>query len=421
MRFRFANFLILWTFLSVPGMAAVGFEPQQRLGAGPGDQWEPSIAADGFGNVYVLYPQYLASATCRDCYSPHMLLQVSADSGQTWEQPRPISPVTSRQFDPQITIDPADRRTVYASWLQNDKHDVVVAKSADFGQSWSAVVAARSAGEADKPVLAVRASDVYVAFSQGRILVAAASHDGGITFSTMSVNPEFNPGSAQAGGSTVDPDGNVFVSWTGYVLRGPAKGSAILYVSKSADRGASWSATPLDISRTPPECRRYKCSWEFLGPQITITSDAAGTLYALWNSGRGERQPQRIYFASSTTAGETWSPKSAVSTAARGAEHAFPAIAAADPGDVRIAWMDTRRAYWNTYYRSSTNGGASWSPESKLSTYRNGYSYIYRAGFNFPFGDYFGLAIDAEGRTHAAWGEGLNFDSPGSIWYANGR
>lgn len=83
--------------------------------------------------------------------------------------------------------------------------------------------------------------------------------------------------------------------------------------------------------------------------------------------------------------------------------------------------MDTRRAYWNTYYRSSTNGGASWSPESKLSTYRNGYSYIYRAGFNFPFGDYFGLAIDAEGRTHAAWGEGLNFDSPGSIWYANGR
>jgi hypothetical protein len=25
------------------------------------------------------------------------------------------------------------------------------------------------------------------------------------------------------------------------------------------------------------------------------------------------------------------------------------------------------------------------------------------------------------GQTHAVWGEGLNYDSPGSIWYTNGR
>jgi len=420
-RANFFKFLILLMLVCACGVARAVFAPQQRLGAGLGDQWEPSIAADAFGHVYILYPQYSRAVDCRDCNSPHMLLQMSVDGGQTWQPPRAISPATSRQFDPQITVDPADRRVVYASWLQNDKHDVVVAKSVDFGQSWSTVVAARATEEADKPVLAVRGGDVYAAFSQGRSLIVAASHDGGVTFLTKDVNPEFNPGSAQAGGSTVDPDGNVFVAWTGYVLRGPSKGSAILYVSKSGDAGATWSATALDTSSAPPGCARFKCSWQFLGPQITMTSDAAGTLYALWNAGRGARQPQRIYFASSTTAGDTWSQKSAVSSAAASVEHAFPSIAASDPGDVRIAWMDTRRGDWNTYSRSSTNGGASWSRESKLSNYRRGYSYIHRAGFNFPFGDYFGIAIDGDAQTHAVWGEGWNFDSPGSIWYASGK
>ena len=88
--------------------------------------------------------------------------------------------------------------------------------------------------------------------------------------------------------------------------------------------------------------------------------------------------------------------------------------------------MDARAANggidrWNVYYRSSTNGGASWSGESVLSTFATGYTYIFPNGFRFPFGDYFSLAVDNRGDTHAVWGEGLNYQSPGSIWYANGR
>jgi hypothetical protein len=50
-----------------------------------------------------------------------------------------------------------------------------------------------------------------------------------------------------------------------------------------------------------------------------------------------------------------------------------------------------------------------------------GYSYISEEGFRFPFGDYFGLAIDNHGDTQVVWGEGLNYQSPGSIWHASGR
>jgi hypothetical protein len=153
-----------------------------------------------------------------------------------------------------------------------------------------------------------------------------------------------------------------------------------------------------------------------------MSSDAAGTLFALWNSGSVAKGPERIYFASSTTGGATWSPKADVSAAAAGVEHAFPAIVAGSAGDVRIAWMDSRNApLWNTYYRSSTNGGATWSAAKKISSHVPGYSYIRRDGFSFPFGDYFEIDIDSRGQTQAVWGEGLNFKSPGSIWYSNGR
>ena len=80
---------------------------------------------------------------------------------------------------------------------------------------------------------------------------------------------------------------------------------------------------------------------------------------------------------------------------------------------------DTR--YWNTYYRSSSNGGATWTDELRVSGYVPGYRYIRNEGFRFPFGDYFGMAIDNHNDTHIVWGEGLNYQSPGSIWHATGR
>jgi hypothetical protein len=195
-----------------------------------------------------------------------------------------------------------------------------------------------------------------------------------------------------------------------------------LFASKSSDGGKTWATTLVDASGASPDCAAFHCGWSYLGAQITMASDAAGTLYALWNAGSENKGPERIYFASSTTAGATWSPKIDISEAPEGIEHAFPSIVAGSAGDVRIGWMDSRNTpLWNTYYRSSTNGGATWSPEAKLSTYVAGYSYIQPAGFRFPFGDYFEMDIDNEGRTQVVWGEGFNFKSPGSIWHSSGR
>jgi hypothetical protein len=398
---------------------APGFQGQRPVGFSSGDQWEPALAADGYGHVYILYPQYRSVPDCTTCPLPSMTLLISNNGGLDWQAARRIAGSASGQFDPQILVDSGDGKTVHASWLENQKHDVMIAKSVDFGQSWSVVTAVRTTIEADKPVLAVRGLDVYLGFSQGRTLQVAASHDGGITFLRSQIQASVLFRSALLSGATVDPVGNVYFAWTGYPRIGA---SAALFVSKSADGGESWSSIALDVSAAPPGCAKKKCEWSFLGAQIVIASDEAGTVYGLWNSGTVPGAPERIYFASSTTAGETWSPKMNISKAAAGVEHAFPAIMAGGAGDVRIAWMDTRRRpLWNTYYRSSTNGGASWSAETKLSSFVPGYSYVRPQGFSFPFGDYFALGIDGLGQTHAVWGEGANYDSPGSIWYTSGR
>lgn len=422
--------LILLTFAaSQAALATSAFTSQAHLGYRTGDQWEPAMAADGRGHIYVLYPQYGAVPECPACTAPSMTLLVSNDNGLTWQPSRPLLPFPTGQFDPQIVVDPVDRQTVYASWLENNKRDVIVARSLDFGRTWSFAQAERGHEEADKPVLAVRGADVYVGFNREEEFFVAASHDYGQTFRRVSVNPNAEAGWSLAGGATVDPLGNVYFGWTAYARRDLSTRPVSVYVSRSSDGGRTWSTVLLDVSSAPPGCEEEGCGTGFLGAQIALVSDAAGAIYALWNGGGLNGGPERIYFSSSTTAGVTWSVRTSVSLAAAGVEHCFPAIVAGAAGDVRVAWMDARASeaghnnhhLWNTFYRSSTNGGATWSAETQLSGPARGYDYILHDGFRFPFGDYFGLAIDSDGTTHAVWGEGRDYKSPGSIWYARGR
>ncbi|HEX9840107.1 MAG TPA: sialidase family protein [Anaerolineales bacterium] len=411
--------------VSVAAAPTGGFTPQTRLGFTTGDQWEPAIAADRFGHVYVLYPQYLGVPGCPTCPNPTMILQISRDRGATWASPTQIAPPGTGQYDAQIVVDPIDGRTVYAAWLQNGKSDTVVAKSTDFGVTWSVVVANSTNAATDKPILAVRGQDVYVGYNHAQKVWVSSSHDGGATFTSVNVNRTGagKLGWSLAGGGTVDPAGNVYFAWAGYEQNGGAKGPVNLFISKSTDGGATWTNTLIDASGAPPDCSNYLCGWAYLGAQITMASDSVGTLYALWNAGTVDKGPERIYFAKSSDAGATWSAEVDVSLAPAEVDHAFPAIVAGGAGDVRISWMDARAPgpLWNTYYRSSMNGGANWSAEVDLSTFVEGFSYIFPDGFSFPFGDYYEMDIDDRGKTHAVWGEGLNYDSPGSIWYVKGK
>src|SRR5947209_14914867 len=132
--------LVITFFPMLAVHAAKGFTLQSRLGFPAGDDWEPALTADRFGHVYVLYKHYdiAGQTSCNSC-ALHVLLQISNDRGQTWSVPRPIDPepVVGGQYDAQIVVDPVDGKTVWASFLQNNKSSIAVMKSTDFGQTWA--------------------------------------------------------------------------------------------------------------------------------------------------------------------------------------------------------------------------------------------------------------------------------------------
>src|SRR5215218_581213 len=412
--------------VSVLAAPVGGFSPQARLGFSSGDQWEPAIAADRFGHVYVLYAQYGGVPGCNDCLSPTQIITTSADGGATWSLPRPIQAPGARGWDSQIVVDPVDGKTVYAAWLEKDKSDIVVARSEDFGGKWETVVADDTNAGTDKPILAVRGEDVYVAYNHSQTIWVSSSHDRGQTWTSVKAQ---STGKGKLGwslpaGGTVTPDGTVVFGWNGYEQSGGAKGPVNLYASRSSDGGVTWADVLIETSGSPPECAADLCGWAYLGAQITVASDAQGTVYALWNSGPQDPKgaPERMYLARSTDGGATWSARREVSTAPAGATHAFPALAAWGTGQLRLVWMDNRGgtgSLWNVYTRTSTDGGAKLSGETDISSAVSGYPYIAPDGFEFPFGDYFEVDVDGNGDTHAVFGEGANYDAPGSIWYTH--
>ena len=145
-------------------------------------------------------------------------------------------------------------------------------------------------------MLAVHGADVYVGFNHEQKFVVAASHDYAQNFSSATVNPNAEPGWSLAGGATVDPAGEVYFAWTAYARRELSTRPVSVYVSRSADAGRSWSTVLLDVSSAPPGCAAQGCEAEYLGAQIALASDAAGTVYALWNAGRRTRRARAHLF-----------------------------------------------------------------------------------------------------------------------------
>src|SRR5262249_7319342 len=162
-----------------------------------------------------------------------------------------------------ISVDPVDGRTVYASWLQNRKSDIAVAKSTDFGATWSVVIADHTNAGTDKPILAVRGSDVYVSYNHTQTEYVSYSHDAGATFTAVAVKAPSKLGWSLAGGGTVTPNGNIYFAWAGYKNNGQATGPVYLYVSKSSDGGQTWATQQIDSSGSPPDCSAYQCGWAF--------------------------------------------------------------------------------------------------------------------------------------------------------------
>ena len=110
------------------------------------------------------------------------------------------------------------------------------------------------------------------------------------------------------------------------------------------------------------------------GPETRLTSDSAivyaptvaavdSLVHVAWIDRRGGGYQFQIYYMRSTNWGATWEPE--VRLTDNSGACLFPVLAASGR-NVHIAWYDNRTGNNQLHYRNSTDGGLDWTPEVRL-------------------------------------------------------
>jgi len=396
----------------------------ERVISPTADDWEPAIAADpNAPYVYLLATRYTGPTACgNQCPLPYHVLKISTDGGATWGADRYLCSCrgVQGQFDPEIEVVPSTG-AVYAAWMNG--YNVVFSKSSDHGQTWSPPVPVYgNVSWNDKPVLAVsdNGNDVYIAFNgpTGGDPYIAQSHDAGATWTQTKIVDSKRYIYAFDG--DVLPNGTVVFSETSllYANTSTLTGQDLVYVYRSTNVGATWSTNLVDTVEIGPNCTAAGCPNDYYPGHSAVSADANGNLVLLYDGATVSQGNESIWTRRSTDGGASWSGRQALSTSGEMGD--FPSVESRGAGDVRAWYMQTNGGNfdaWNTWYRSSTDGGVTWTAPVKISDVTSGASYKTANGFLEPYGDYGETAITSAGKTIATWGEGNSYTGPGGVWF----
>src|SRR5437899_12310010 len=128
---------------SMSNAVAAGFDFSKPLviGYAAGDDWEPDVAADGSGNVYVAWGHFGGVPGCGTCSSPAAMIEVSHDGGTTWGAPKPLNPTPNPQGNFQVDLQVAvnSAGTVLVAYL--DGKNTAAQRSEDHGETFTAPIA----------------------------------------------------------------------------------------------------------------------------------------------------------------------------------------------------------------------------------------------------------------------------------------
>ncbi|MCI0633044.1 MAG: glycoside hydrolase, partial [Actinobacteria bacterium] len=131
------------------------------------------------------------------------------------------------------------------------------------------------------------------------------------------------------------------------------EGNAEVYHLRSLDSGASWKP-PMRLSALP---------WNSYTPTVSASGD---DVYVAWTDSRDAMTVDRSeeeYFRHSHDGGATWDDE--VRLTSDPANSWAPSLAA-DGSSVWVTWFDERGGDWEIYLKQSTDRGATWSADRRL-------------------------------------------------------
>jgi hypothetical protein len=408
---------------SAAATPAAGWSGERLFNVGT-DDWEPAIATDPNAPwVYILATRYGVPKPCSgNCPVPYTVLERSSDGGRTWTEGKPLCACKGAgQFDPIIEVVP-DTGDVYALWMNG--FNVFFQKSTDHGKTWSDPVPTfGNVSWNDKDVLATSddGQHVYVSWNgpTGGDPWVAQSHDAGQTWTQTKLVDSRRY--FFAFDADVLPNGTAIFAESSISYTGPggsAEGDVEHHAFVSGDGGATWSDAVVDTVKVGEPCVAEGCSSDFYIGHDAVSAGVGGDLVYLYDGASTEFGPQRIYARRSGDGGLTWGARTALSV--EGENATSPAVEVTGAGDVRAWYMQTAGHdpdAWNVWYRSSTNGGATWAAPVKISDATSGADYKTASGFLEVYGDYGEIAVTNTGKTIGVWGEGFSWTGPGGVWF----
>jgi hypothetical protein len=320
---------------------------------------------------------------------------------------------------------------VYSAFLNGDRHNrfsTVFTKSTDHGTTWSIPVPVYgNVAWTDKPELATSPSgrDIYISWNgpQGGDLYVGQSHDFGATWTQQKLSDSKRYFYAYDARVLPDAAGTVVFSESSIVYSGlkNVSGEVRHHAVISRNKGQTWSNKVVAKVLQGEECVAAGCGPDFYTGQTSVVSDAPAHLVFAYEGPTAAGAPQRVYVSTSSDTGRTWSAGTPVSVAGENAT--APRLASSGSGNVRLWYMQTTGGddpdAWNVFYRTSGNGGGTWSSPVKISDHPGGAAeYVNADGsFHEVYGDYGEIGITNIGKTFAVWGEGFSWTGPGNTWY----
>ncbi|MCP4121393.1 MAG: T9SS type A sorting domain-containing protein, partial [Bacteroidetes bacterium] len=366
---------------------------------------------------------------------PGIGISYSPDNGTTWNARQLIIPTSTitgllllDAFDP--TVDSDASGNVFAAHISTDfnwgsgpESGLFVHKSPDGGVNWALPVNVDAEpGAVTSPDPGFRFNDrcqirvdknpsspyfnyVYLVWIKDRgwnmptpdsdIYVSVSTDAGG----TFSAAQQINTLSNSMGNMPIQAiasNGDVYVLWLDYnVITG---GNGVMLLDKSTDGGLTWgNDVVVNTIPLPPINLNGGTDARAKGAAVLRTDPANPNglyiVYAADPDGLGADEAD-IFFIKSLNGGASWSSPLQLNDDVTTNDQVLPWMEVKSNGIIDVVWYDRRNdpadLLWDVYATSSTDGGASFAVNSKVST----------TSFATPqtksgrwFGEYLGLVV----------------------------
>jgi hypothetical protein len=256
--------------------------------------------------------------------------------------------------------------------------DIYTKRSTDSGVSWgpdTQIMFADDTLEFKNPSVAVSGSNVHVVSWQ-RFWIeiyAKRSTDSGVSWgpdtrlATNRTVRSLTPSVAASGS-------NVHVVW-----HDSTAGNEEIYAKRSTDSGVSWG----------PDARLTNNSAGSLYPSVAVSGS---NVHVVWEDYRNGLWNPEIYAKRSTDSGVSWGQDTRLTNYI---DRSVKPSVAASGSNVHVVWEDFRNANMEIYTKRSTDSGASWGMDTRLT-------------YNSPNGAWSGWSsVAASGsNVHVVWVDG---------------